>query len=105
MRFPSEETIARLREMYPKGTRVELVSMDDPYTRLKPGDKGRVDFVDDGGTVHISWDSGSHLGVVYGVDQVRRIGDEKEAAQVQPDRPAAIHPNQRKPGPESHRGR
>jgi hypothetical protein len=24
---------------------------------------------------------------------------------VQPDRPAAIHPNQRKPGPESHRGR
>ena len=62
MQFPSKETVARLRNMYPMGTRVELVSMDDPYTKLKPGDKGRVDFIDDGGTVHISWDSGSRLG-------------------------------------------
>ncbi len=105
MRFPSKETVARLREMYPKGTRVELVSMDDPYTRLKPGDKGRVDFVDDGGTLHTAWDNGSHLGIVYGVDQVRKIGDEKDAAQVQPDRPAVQHPNKQKSEPKPNRGR
>lgn len=28
-----EETLKRLREEYPKGCRVELVHMDDPYER------------------------------------------------------------------------
>ena len=54
-----------------KGTRVELVCMDDPYTRLKPGDRGTVDFVDDTATVHVKWDCGSGLGVAYGVDKIR----------------------------------
>lgn len=88
MRFPSQETIARLRESYPKGTRVELVCMHDPYTKLVPGDKGRVDFVDDGGTIHITWNNGSTLGAVYGVDQVRKIPGEKEPA---PCRSAQTH--------------
>ena len=38
--FPSKETVERLRKTYPKGTRVELISMNDPYSKLKPGDKG-----------------------------------------------------------------
>jgi hypothetical protein len=49
-KFPSKETVERLRKEYPHGTRVELVRMDDPYSRLQPGDKGTVDFVDDSGT-------------------------------------------------------
>jgi hypothetical protein len=36
MKIPSKETIARLRAEYPAGTRIELVSMDDPYSKLKP---------------------------------------------------------------------
>lgn len=32
--------------LYPKGTRVELIQMDDPYSRVKPGDKGTVLSVD-----------------------------------------------------------
>ena len=47
--------------------------MTDPYTKLKPGDIGTVDFVDDTGTVFITWDSGSHLGAVYGEDEVRLL--------------------------------
>lgn len=62
-----------LREKYPKGTRVELVHMDDPYTSLTTGDKGTVRFVDDIGTIHISWDCGSSLGAVYGVDVITKI--------------------------------
>ncbi len=62
-----------LREKYPKGTRVELVHMDDPYTKLTPGDKGTVNHVDDMGTIHISWDCGSTLGAVYGEDFIRKI--------------------------------
>ena len=46
MFFPSEETVERLRKEYPKGTRVELVQMDDPFTKLVPGDKGTVKHVD-----------------------------------------------------------
>lgn len=62
-----------MRNYYPTGTRVELVRMEDPYTKLKPGDKGTVVHVDDIGTIHINWDCGSSLGVAFGVDQCRRI--------------------------------
>ena len=71
--FPSKETVERLRKDYPHGTRVELVRMNDPYSRLKPGDKGAVDFIDDSGTLFCIWDSGSTLGVVYGEDAVKKL--------------------------------
>ena len=71
-KFPSKKTVERLREQYPHGCRVELVQMNDPYSRLKPGDKGTVDFVDDTGTIFCSWDCGSTLGAVYGEDILRR---------------------------------
>lgn len=71
--FPSRETVERLRMTYPKGTRVELISMNDPYTKLKPGDRGTVSFVDDIGTVFVRWDCGSGLGVTYGEDHIRKV--------------------------------
>ena len=73
MKFPNKEQVKRVREMYPKGARVELVSMSDPYTTLKSGDLGKVDFVDDTGSVFVDWDCGSTLGVVYSVDQIKLI--------------------------------
>ena len=71
--FPPRSVVERLRDHYPKDARVELLSMDDPYTKLRPGDQGTVIAVDDIGTVHIAWDSGSSLGAAYGVDRIRRI--------------------------------
>lgn len=71
--FPSRETVARVRQMYPAGCRVELISMDDPYSKLKPGDRGTVRSVDDTGTVFVRWDNGSGLGIVYGVDRIRKL--------------------------------
>lgn len=71
----SKEQLALLREQYKPGTRVELEKMDDPYTKLKPGDKGVVTGVDDAGTVHVSWTCGSSLGVVFNVDSCRVIDD------------------------------
>ena len=73
MKTISKEVLAMLRERYPAGTRVELVHMNDPYTSLTAGDKGTVRFVDDIGTIHISWDCGSSLGAVYGEDVVKII--------------------------------
>ncbi|MBS3937605.1 MAG: DUF4314 domain-containing protein [Peptococcaceae bacterium] len=72
-KFPSKETVERLRKQYPHGTRVELVRMNDPYAKLRPGDKGTADFIDDTGTIFCLWDSGSTLGVVYGEDEVKKL--------------------------------
>ena len=71
--FPPRSIIERLRIQYPAGCRVELVSMNDPYTKLRPGDQGKVIAVDDIGTVHIAWDNGSSLGVAYGEDVILRL--------------------------------
>ena len=71
--FPSRAVVESLRRQYPAGTRVALVAMNDPYTKLKPGDEGAVIAVDDAGTIHIQWDSGSTLGAVYGEDSIRKL--------------------------------
>lgn len=72
-----DATLARLKEAYPAGTRVELVYMDDPYNKkLVPGCRGTVRCVDDAGTIHVDWDCGSSLGVVYGEDVCRKVGAE-----------------------------
>jgi len=65
--------LEQLRIIYTPGTRVVLVKMNDPYTKLVPGTKGTVIGVDDIGTIHVNWDSGSSLGVAYGEDSCRRI--------------------------------
>lgn len=69
-----KETLQRLREQYPAGTRVELMRMDDPFnTRLHPGCRGTVMSVDSIGTIHVQWDCGSSLGIVYGEDLCRKV--------------------------------
>jgi hypothetical protein len=69
-----KDLIEMLRQRYPAGARVELTHMDDPYnTKLVPGCKGTVRYVDDIGTIHVSWDCGSSLGIVYGKDSCRVI--------------------------------
>jgi hypothetical protein len=50
--------------------------MNDPYTDLKPGDKGEVSFIDDTGTIFVNWDRGSSLGIVYGEDSCKKIETE-----------------------------
>jgi len=71
--FPSTEMINRLREQYPVGCRIELVCMKDHYSKLKPGDRGSVMFIDSIGTIHMRWDSGSTLGLIIGEDRFRRV--------------------------------
>ena len=73
MNFPSKEVVKKIREQYPPGSMVELVSMSDPYTMIPPGTKGVVDDVDDTGTVFVRWDTGSRLGAVYGVDRIKLL--------------------------------
>ena len=67
------EMLKQLKEYYTAGTRVMLIRMSDPYTDLRQGDRGTVTMVDDIGTVHVNWDRGSTLGIVFGEDECRRI--------------------------------
>ena len=73
MRFPRRETVDRVKRDYPAGTRVELVHMEDPYTKIPEGTKGTVRCVDDTGTIFVDWDTGSGLGIVYGEDLCRKL--------------------------------
>ena len=73
--YIKKEELEVLREKYPQGCRVELVKMDDPYREMLPGLKGTVEGVDDSGSIHIHWQNGSSLAVVYGEDYVVRIED------------------------------
>jgi len=63
------EMIEALRRVYPAGTRISLISMDDPYTTLKPGDEGVVAYIDDVANIHVNWDCGSTLALINGVDE------------------------------------
>ena len=67
------EMLKQLKEYYTPGTRVMLIRMSDLYTNLRQGDTGTVTLVDDIGTIHVSWDNDSTLGVVFGEDECRRI--------------------------------
>lgn len=72
MRMISRDQLQRLREAYPKGSRVELVQMDDP--QAPPiGTNGTVIGVDDIGSIMVDWDNGCGLSVAWGADHCRRI--------------------------------
>lgn len=67
-------TVGMLRINYPKGTRVELIKMDD--VQAPPlGTQGTVQGVNDIGTIMVHWDNGSHLGGVLGADICHKIQD------------------------------
>jgi len=75
MRIISPERLLQLKTKYTPGTRVELLRMNDPYTRLSPGETGTVTGVDDIGTIHVSWDCGSSLGVSLWQDLCEIVKD------------------------------
>ncbi|MDD6483995.1 MAG: DUF4314 domain-containing protein [Clostridiales bacterium] len=72
MGYPKKAIVEQLRMRYPKGTRVELLKMND--LQAPPiGTKGTVIGVDDIGSIMVDWDNGSGLHVLYGVDRCRKV--------------------------------
>ena len=70
----SNSELKKLKSTYKKGDRVKLLKMDD---RQAPpvGTRGTVELVDDIGTIHVRWDTGSGLGVAYGEDKCVKISE------------------------------
>lgn len=66
-KFPSRNEVDRLRKAYPIGTRIRLIHMEDDQA-IEPGMTGTVEFVDDGGSVHMRWSNGRGLALIPGED-------------------------------------
>lgn len=76
---PNEKTIAELKAKYTPGTRVELLhDMFDTYDKtMTMGCKGTVRVVDDLGSIHVDWDKGGSLALLYPLDKFEVVEDEK----------------------------
>ena len=78
MQFPNERQLKALRERYPAGTRIRLNHMDDPYAPIPDGTVGEVQYIDDGGNIHMIWQNGRTLSLIEGVDDFTIITNNKE---------------------------
>ena len=58
----------RYKQSYPPGTRVMLLSMNDPYSPVESGMRGTVQSVDDIGQLLMKWDNGRALALIPGED-------------------------------------
>ena len=66
--FPSRAEVERLRQQYPKGTKLCCDYMSDDPRPIPPGTIGEVVGVDDAGQIMMKWSNGSSLSLVPGVD-------------------------------------
>lgn len=80
--YPDSKTVERIKKDYPVGTRVELISMDDPHA-VDFGMKGTVRIVDDMGTIHVNWDNGRRLGLIVGEDVFNVISKPAEGSDTE----------------------
>lgn len=69
----------RHREIYPPGTRILLLHMNDPFSPVEPGTKGTVVHVDDMAQIHMEWDNGRTLSLNSDEDSFRRLTQEELA--------------------------
>ena len=71
------------KKLYPPGTRIELISMKDPYAPVTAGTRGTVKFVDSMGTIFPEWDNVRSLGVAPGEDTFIKLTQEEIKAENQ----------------------
>lgn len=64
--------VSAIRDKYPKGTRVRLVYINDIQSAER-GTLGTVNYVDDLGVIHISWDTGSSIEISLEKDTILKV--------------------------------
>lgn len=74
MKFPNKKYNEQLRKKYPKGTKIQLISMRDEKYPVLPGTIGEVVHVDHLGNVHMKWQNGSSLALIPEVDSFKVVG-------------------------------
>lgn len=66
-------TVEQIKEKYPEGTSICLIKMGSDPQPVPPYTLGTVNHVDDIGTIHMSWKTGSSLGLIVGEDEFEII--------------------------------
>lgn len=85
-KFEAERRFVQcMKDSYPPGTRIMLISMDDPYAPIPSGMRGTVDYVDDAAQIHMRWDNGRTLAIVPEEDDFRRLTEEELAEEQNED--------------------
>ena len=74
MDYECDSTLAELKKRFPTGAMLELVKMEDEDSPPM-GTKGSVLHVDALGTVYVLWETGSTLGIVPSVDEIRLVSE------------------------------
>lgn len=79
-KIESERRLAQhMKDSYPPGTRIILLSMGDDPCPVEDNTRGTVRAVDDMGTLHCDFDNGRCLGIVPGVDAFKKLSEEELA--------------------------
>ena len=73
------------KKLYPPGTRIDLISMKEPYAPVTSGTRGTVKFVDSVGTIFPEWDNGRTLGIVPGEDSFRKLTQQELEEEILPE--------------------
>jgi len=79
--FMSREMVHYYKQMYPKGTRICVDSMENDPNPIPSGTCGKVAFVDDAGTIHCVFDDGRTLGVIPNEDRFHVVEEQQEKIQ------------------------
>lgn len=67
--------IEQIKKMYPEGTKIKLNYMKDNYNPVPSRTQGIVDHVDDAGQIHVKWENGSSLALLYDEDDFEIINE------------------------------
>ena len=67
MKTQQRLSVEELRKLYPPYTTIRLIKMFDEYAP-SAGTIGTITNVDDAGTIHVKWETGSSLGLIHSID-------------------------------------
>ena len=76
MKFPNKAYLEQLRKQYPKGTKLQMITMRNEKYPVPPGTVGEVTHIDDIGSIHMKWENGSSLALISEVDSFKVLGAE-----------------------------
>ena len=77
MKFPNKAYLEQLRKQYPKGTKLQMITMRNEGYPVPPGTIGEVAHIDDIGNIHVRWQNGSYLALIPEVDSFKVVAAEK----------------------------
>ena len=67
MKTQQQLSVDELRKLYPPYTTIRLIKMFDEYAP-SAGTIGTITNIDDAGTIHVKWETGSSLGLIPSID-------------------------------------